>query len=74
MKLDLHTHETVVLLAGLLGLLEQEVVRVIFRLDPSSILSPIFGSMVLGSIGVGLARGIGRQRQNGNGGNGGGSQ
>ena len=56
MKFDLHTHETLVLLAGVLGLVEQEFARVIFNLEPSSILSGIFGSMVLGSIGLGAVR------------------
>ena len=56
MKFDLHTRETLVLIAGLLGLLEQEAVRLFLSLDPSSALSGIFGSMVLGSIGVGALR------------------
>lgn len=69
MRFDLRTHETIVLLAGLLGLLEQEMARVLFQLEASSVLSPIFGSMVLGSIGVGLIRGQrSRHEENGNGG------
>lgn len=56
MKADLGTRETLVLLAGVLGLVEQEFARIVFSLDPSSILSGIFGSMVLGSIGVGAFR------------------
>lgn len=68
---DLTTREMIVLLAGLLGLLEQEIVRVVSHLlgtpiDPSTILSGVFGSMVLGSIGVGVVRNV--TRGNGNGG------
>ena len=64
MKFDLHTHETLVLLAGVLGLIEQELARLLFDLDPSSILSGIFGSMVLGSVGLGAVRSA---RKSGNG-------
>jgi hypothetical protein len=55
-RFDLSTRETVVLLGGMLGLLEQEAVRLFLSLDPSPALSGIFGSMVLGSIGVGVLR------------------
>lgn len=65
MKFNLHTHETLVLLAGLLGLLEQEAARLLFQLEPSSVLSGIFGSMVLGSV---IPAGIrGTRSKNGNG-------
>lgn len=64
MRFDLTTRETLVLFFGMLGLLEQEAVRLLFDLAPSSILSGAFATMVLGSIGVGVIRGS----QNGNGG------
>jgi hypothetical protein len=57
MHFDLTTRETLVLFFGMLGLLEQEAVRLLFDLAPSSILSGVFGTMVLGSIGVGVIRG-----------------
>lgn len=56
MRFDLHTHETLILLMGVLGLVEQEAARLFFSLDPSSVLSGIFGTMVLGSIGAGAVR------------------
>jgi hypothetical protein len=62
-RFDLSTRETVVLLGGMLGLLEQEAVRLFLSLDPSPALSGIFGSMVLGSIGIGVVR----SKKNGNG-------
>jgi hypothetical protein len=65
MRFDLHTHETLILLMGVLGLIEQEAARLFFDLNPSSILSGIFGSMVLGSIGAGAARDALSRRQNG---------
>lgn len=65
MNFDLRTHESLALLAGILGLVEQELARLIFDLDPSSILSGIFGSMVLGSVGLGLARSIPRRSNGG---------
>ena len=67
MRFDLHTHETIILLAGLLGLLEQEAARLFFELDPSPLLSGTFGSMVLGSIGLGAVRNVRRKNGNGSG-------
>jgi hypothetical protein len=57
MRFDLSTRETLVLFFGMLGLLEQEAVRLLFDLAPSSVLSGMFGTMVLGSIGAGVFRG-----------------
>lgn len=56
MHFNLHTHETLVLVAGILGLLEQEFMRIVLDVPPSQVLSGIFGSMVLASIGVGVVR------------------
>lgn len=64
MRFDLKTRETFVLFLGTLGLIEQEAVRLLFALEPSAILSGAFGSMVLGSIGVGVVRGA-RQENGG---------
>lgn len=52
MRFDLRTHETLALVAGLVGLVEQELARLLFDLSPSTELSRIFGAMVLGSIGL----------------------
>ena len=66
MKFDLHTHETLVLLAGVLGLVEQEAARLFLAVEPNSLMSGTFGSLVLASIGVGTVRGL-LERKNGNG-------
>lgn len=72
MLFNLRTHESLILIAGLLGLIEQEAARLLFDLDPSSLLSGAFVSMVLASIGLGTARNVLESRKrNGNGQNGG---
>lgn len=63
MRFDLRTREMLVLIAGTLGLIEQEAVRLLFRLEPSTILSGAFLTMVLAAIGVGVVR----SGRNGNG-------
>jgi hypothetical protein len=66
MRFDLKTHESLILLAGLLGLVEQEAARLLFSMEPSSLLSGAFVSLVLASIGLGTVRGIVASRRNGN--------
>lgn len=56
MKFDLQTREMLVLIAGTLGLIEQEAVRLLFALEPSTILSGAFLTMVLAAIGVGAVK------------------
>jgi hypothetical protein len=63
-KFDLHTHETIVLILGALGLVEQELVRLLFSLEPSQTISNLCGGMILASLGAGFVRG---SRRNGNG-------
>jgi hypothetical protein len=55
-RFDLQTREMLVLIAGTLGLIEQEAVRLLFALEPSTVLSGAFLTMVLAAIGVGAVR------------------
>lgn len=56
MRLRFGTTESVLLVAGFLGLLEQEIVRVGLGIDPSSILSGICFAFVLIGSGVTVSR------------------
>lgn len=56
MKLRIGTTELVLLSAGLLGLLEQEAVRVLLRIDPSTVISGICFAFVLIGAGVTVSR------------------
>ena len=56
MRLRFRTTESVLLAAGLIGLLEQEMVRVVFRLDPSVLISGIAFALVLIGAGVTVGR------------------
>lgn len=72
MRFSLRTHESILLLAGIVGLIEQETARILFDLEPSSILSGGFVSLALGSIGLAgvrnlLGRKNGNDEQNGGG-------
>lgn len=57
MKIDFDTRTAVAFMAGLIGLIEQELVRLLLDLQPSAILTTTFGGFVLGSIGVSVYRG-----------------
>lgn len=57
MKIDFDTRTALAFIAGLVGLVEQEAVRVFVYIDPSPVLSSIFGGFVAGSIGIGIYRG-----------------
>lgn len=61
MNFNLRTHETIILCAGLLGLLEQEAVRVLLGIEPNSLMSGGFITLILGSIGVGTIRNVSRR-------------
>jgi hypothetical protein len=67
LRFDLKTHESLLLLAGVLGLIEQEAARLLFDLEPSSVLSGGFVSLALASIGLAGLRGLLSGRRNGNG-------
>lgn len=56
MRLRLGTTESVLLVAGIAGLLEQELVRVLLRLSPSTVISGICFAFVLIGAGVTLSR------------------
>lgn len=62
MLFNLRTHETIILCAGLLGLIEQEAVRVLFGIAPNSLMAGGCISLILGSIGAGAVR---QARRNG---------
>jgi hypothetical protein len=64
-RFDLRTHESLILLAGLVGLIEQEAARLLFDLPPNSLLSGAFVTMVLASIGLGTARNVLSRKRNG---------
>ena len=56
MRLRIGSTELVLFVAGLLGLLEQEVVRVILDIDPSTIISGVCFAFVLLGAGFTLGR------------------
>lgn len=58
MRFDLKNHESLVLFFSALGLVEQELMRLLFGLEPSDVLSPIFGTLVLATLGSGAVRGF----------------
>jgi hypothetical protein len=63
LRFNLATHESLILLAGIFGLIEQEAARLLFGLDPSSLLSGAFVSLVLASIGLGTVRNVVESRR-----------
>jgi hypothetical protein len=56
MKLRIGATETLLLAAGLLGLLEQEIVRVLLSKNPSTVISGICFAFVLIGAGVTVSR------------------
>jgi hypothetical protein len=56
MRLRIGTTEVVLFTAGLLGLLEQEAVRVALRIDPSTVISGICFAFVLLGAGFTVGR------------------
>lgn len=58
MKIDFDTRTAIAFIAGLVGLAEQEIVRVVLSLQPSAVLTTTFGGFVLGSLGIGIYRGV----------------
>lgn len=65
MRFDLHTHETILLLAGVVGLVEQELARILFDLPPSSLLTGGFVTLALASVGLASVRHARRSGGNG---------
>lgn len=56
MRLRIGTTELVLLVAGIGGLLEQELVRVVLRIEPSTLISGICFAFVLIGAGVTVGR------------------
>lgn len=62
---DFRTHESLILLAGLLILVEQEAARLLFSIAPDDRMAAAGVSLVLASIGMGTVRNIFGKRRNG---------
>lgn len=71
MNFNVRTHESLMLLAGLLILVEQEAVRLLSSLflttplEPSSVMSGAGVSLVIGSVGATAVRNLRENKRNG---------
>lgn len=65
MRIDFHTHETVILIFGLVGLVEQEAARVLAQVAPSQLMTGSFVSLILAGVVPPAIRGAKRNGSNG---------